>query len=148
MPSNYRVPACRLQLSFQCHAVHVTTDPSPQHCSCLVAVPNSPPVLLRGTVSECSTAHRPLTQHSAMVVSISPPFLPASLPWTPLGMTHCLVRTHTPIPNSHHQSPSGQIAAAVRQMSDDWACYLSACMTMGLWAEIERQKLQLCHTCA
>lgn len=70
------------------------------------------------------------------------------LPATPFGVTHCVTHTHSPIPHSHHQSASGQIAAAVRRMSDDWTCYLGACMTMGLWAEIERQKAgTLPHTC-
>lgn len=97
-------------------------------------------------MQRCPLASNPALSRGGIHLASLAACLPATDP--PFGTTHCLVLTHihTPIPHCHHLSPSGQIAAAVRQMSDDRASYLSDCMTMGLWAEIERQKPRVCHT--
>ena len=78
------------------------------------------PVLLSGTVSECSAAHWPLTQPSVGVVSISPPSLPAYLPRTPLWYnTLSGVNTHT---HSHPTLPSSVTVRADSsgRQADEW----------------------------
>lgn len=71
-------------------------------------------------------SHRPLTLPSVRVVSISRLLPPVCLPQTPLLVKRTVWcrHIHTRTLHVHHQSASGQIAVAMRQMSGsggwDW----------------------------
>lgn len=124
--------------------VHVISDPFPLDCcTCSAAVPNSPCCAHRHGqwMQQCPLASNPALSQGGIHLVILTEFLPTEPPqWSK--------RFGTKVPvHSHHQSASGQIAVVVRQMSDDWVCYLSAWMTMGLCTKIERQKaLVVPHT--
>lgn len=130
-----------VQISFQGRSHWVTTDPSHQHsCTRWAAELNGPSVAPRQAISECSTAQWPLT--------------PALSQWYPSRLAHCLPTCNSPSSAQHtslvlihtHSHPKLPSSVTVRadsggRQADEWRPgRLPERLTMGLWAEIERQK--------